>query len=184
MAGTEQEPPNNQSGVVGGLLVNYAVTCYPWDGSTLDVNGNALPTFAEAALAIALTGASTAIDVGTGNIPDNTPAAGFLRVQRDSDSNLDLIEYSAHDSDKVYTLVGTAPGAANIGNTVMRAFIDEVVTVGTQLSYTALFGPADTGVVINAKNGEALNGPIKPAVATAIFGSGGFSVTLSPEDDS
>ena len=184
LAGAEQEPPNNQSGVVGGLLVNYAVTCYPWDGSTLDVNGNALPTFAEATLAIALTGASTTIDVGTGNIPDNTPAAGFLRVERDSDSNLDLIEYSSHDSDKEYTIVGTAPGAANIGNTVMRAFIDEVVTAGTQLSYTALFGPSDTGVVINAKNGEALNGPIKPAVATAIFGSGGFSVTLSPEDDS
>ena len=184
LAGNEQEPPNNQSGVVGGLLVNYAVTCYPWNGVALDVNGNALPTFAEATLAIALTGASTTLDVGTGNIPDNTPASGFLRVERDSDSNLDLIEYSSHDSDKEYTLVGTAPSVAGIGNTVMRAFIDEVVTAGTQLSYTALFGPSDTGVVINAKNGEALNGPIKPAVATAIFGSGGFSVTLSPEDDS
>ncbi len=183
LAGVVQEPPNNQSGVVGGLKINYAVTVYPWDGSTLDVNGNAEPDFDEATLAIALTGASTAIDVGTGNIPDNTPAAGFLRVERDSDNNLDLIEYSAHDGDKEYTLVGTAPSIASIGNTVMRALLDEVVISGTQLSYTALFGPGNTQVVINAKNGEVLNGPIKPAVATAIFGPGGFSVTLSPEDD-
>jgi len=95
------------------LKINYAVTCYPWDG------------------------------VGTGNIPDNTPSNGNLRVQRDSDGNLDLIPYSAHDGDEIFTLVGTAPSTASIANTTMRAFIDTVVIAGTSLSFTALFGTGD-----------------------------------------
>lgn len=178
---TDQEPPNNQQGVVAGLEIGDVVTCYPWDGASTDSNGDALPTYAETTLDVALVaGVTTTVDVGT--IPDNTPASGYLRIERDSDGNFDLVEYASYTG-SVYTLVGTAPSAAAIGNNVMRAFIDAEVASGTSLSYTAVKGATSTQVAISVKNGGTLNGPIKPYPTTATFGSGGFSVTASRISD-
>ena len=178
-----QEPPNNQQGIVSGLEISDVVTCYPWDGVSFDVNGDAEPDYNEGALATALTTASTQVDVGVGNIPDNTPQLGFLRVERDSDNNMDLIEYDSHDGSRYYEIVGTAPSAANVGNDVMRALIDKEVVTGTQLSYTAVKGATDTKVAIAVKNGGTLNGPIKPYPTTATFGSSGFLVSASRISD-
>ena len=179
-----QAPPNNQQGVVDGLLVGDVVTVYPWDGATYDTNGDAEPYFTEQALSVALTaGVSTVVNVGTGNIPDNTPQAGYLRIERDSDGQYDLVEYSSHDGDDEYTLVGTAPSNAAISNNVFRALIDEEVVSGTSLSYTAVKGASNTQVTIQVKNGGTLNGPIKPYPTTATFGAGGFSVTASRISD-
>lgn len=167
-------PPNNQTGEVTSLVVGDRVSVYPWDGSTLDVNGDAEPDFNEMTLATALSaGVSTVVDVGTGNIPDNTPSSGFLRIERDSDNNLDLVEYSSQDGDDEFTLVGTAPSAAAISNTVMRAFIDKVAASTTE-SYTAQFGPGNTQVAITVRRGGV--NPIKTFKTTATFGSAGFSV--------
>lgn len=183
-ADVTQSPPNNQQGVVGGLLVGDAVTVYPWDGSTYDTNGDAAPYYTEQALATALTGGvSASVDVGTGNIPDNTPQSGYLRIERDSDGQYDLVEYSAHNGDDTYTLVGTAPNDAGIGNNVMRALIDAVVASGTSLSYTAVKGAGNTQVTIQVRNGSTQNGPIKPYPTTATFGDSGFSVTASRISD-
>lgn len=185
LLGATQEPPNNQTGAVTGIKEGDAVTCYPWNGVAVDVNGDALPTFDEMTLGTALTTASTQINVGAGNIPTNTPSTGFLRVERDSDSNLDLIEYSAHDGDAIFTLVGTAPSVASLANTVMRALIDETAGVGiTSLSFTAVYGAPAMDVAITVKNGSATNGPIKPYPTTANFGTGGFSVGATRTDDS
>lgn len=186
LLGGIQEPPNNQTGAVTGLKLGDTVTVYPWDGSTYDVLGNAEPSFSEATLAVALVaGVTTTIDVGTGNIPDNTPASGLLRVERDSDSNLDLIEYASHDGDGVYTLVGTAPSAAAIGNTVMRALIDKEMTADGTASYTAVKGATSTQVAIVVQNGytAAKNGPIKPYPTTATFGPTGFSAGATRTSD-
>lgn len=181
LLGATQEPPNNQTGLVTGLKEGDAITCYPWDGAATDVNGDALPTFGEMVVTnTALTTASTQIDVGTGNIPNNTPSAGFLRVERNSDNNLDLIEYSAHDGDAIFTLVGTAPSAAALANTVMRALIDETVPVATTTaSFTAVYGAPAMSVALVVRNGGVVNGPIKPGPATSSFGTGGFSVGAS-----
>lgn len=176
-----QEPPNNQQGIVSSLEVGDVVTCYPWDGTSYDLNGNAEPDYNETALTTALVaGVSTTAIVGA--IPDNTPTAGFLRIERDSDNNMDLVEYSSY-SGVTYTLVGTAPSNANVGNDVMRALIDEEVLSGTQLSYTAVKGAGDTKVAIVVKNGGSLNGPIKPYPTTANFGSSGFLVSASRISD-
>lgn len=171
-----QEPPNNQTGKVTGLEIGDTVTIYPWDGAATDVNGDAEPDFNEALLTAALvSGVSTTAVVDA--IPDNTPAAGFLRIERDSDNNLDLIEYASYTG-LTYTLVGTAPSAAAIGNTAMRAFVDEEATVAGNLSFTSVYGPGNTQVAIVVKNGysAAKNGPIKPFPATATFGTTGFEV--------
>lgn len=167
-------PPDNRSGTVTNLVIGDYVTIYPWDGVATDINGDAEPNFDEMALTVALTaGVSTSVVVGPGNIPANTPSAGFLRVERDSDNNYDLLEYSAFDNGTgTFTLVGTAPSTATIGNFVFRGLIDAVVTSGTQISYTAQFTVANS-VAITVRRGGSPN-PIKTFKTTASFG--GFSV--------
>jgi len=184
LAGTAQEPPNNQTGKVTKLEIGDTVTIYPWNGAATDANGDALPTFAETTLTTALI-ASTSTEVVVAAIPDNTPSSGFLRIERDSDGNYDLLEYSSYDT-LTYTLVGTAPSAAGIGNNVMRAFVDKEVTSGTEVSYTAVKGAGSTDVAIVVKNGYSSdkNGPIKPFPATATFGSTGFEVGAVRNSDS
>jgi hypothetical protein len=183
LLGVNQSPPNNQQGQVTGLKLGDTVTVYPWDGVSLDVNGNALPTYAEATLTTALVaGVSTTAVVSA--IPDNTPASGFLRIQRDSDNNFDLVEYSSY-SGLTYTLVGTAPSNAAIGNNVMRAFIDQEMIADGTASYTAVKGASNTSVAIRVSNGytAAKNGPIKPYPTTAVFGANGFSVGATRTSD-
>lgn len=179
LLGVTQEPPNNQDGDVTDLKHYDTVTVYPWDGTSTDVNGDAEPNYDEMALAVALvSGVSTVVDVGTGNIPDNTPQAGYLRIERDSDNNYDLVEYSAHDGDDEFTLVGTAPSAAAISNNVMRALIDEEMTADGTATYQAVKGASNTQVAITVKNGYTAlrNGPIKVFKTTGTFGATGFSV--------
>ncbi len=178
-----QGVPDNQQGVVGGLEQGDVVTAYPWDNSTLDANGDREPYYAEATLTVALVaGVTTSATVSA--IPDNTPASGFLRIERDSDSNLELVEYSSFTG-LVYTLVGTSPVTAAISNTVMRALIDEEVTVPgpTSLSYTAIKGASTTPMAIKVRNGSTLNGPIKPNPINATFGATGFNVTATRTSD-
>lgn len=182
LAGVAQEPPNNQSGSVTSLKAYDTVTCYPWDGTSYDAVGDPEPNYDETTLTTALTVASTEVEVGS--IPDNTPATGFLRIERDSDGNLDLVEYDSY-SGLIYQIVGTAPSAAAIGNTVMRALIDEEMTVDGSASYTAVKGAGNTQTVVKVQNGysSGQNGPIKPSVSTPIFGSAGFSVGASRISD-
>ena len=169
-----QAPPNNQTGTVTGGEAGDYLTVYPWDGSTLDVNGKPEPDFDETQLNGALTGASTSVVVDA--IPVNTPAAGFLRVERDSDGEYDLVEYVSWTG-LTYTLGGstpTMPSAAYAdGNNVMRAFIDRVwTTTGVPETYQAV----QTGtnqVAITLLNGGV--GPIKPFKGDATFGTTGFN---------
>lgn len=178
-AGVAQAPPNNQQGTVTGLKIGDTVTVYPWDGSTLDINGDAEPNFNEMLLATALVaGVTTVVNVGTGNIPSGTPASGYLRIERDSDGNYDLVQYSSHDGDDQFTLVGTAPSAAAIGNDVMRALIDTEAVADGSTSYTAVYVATAVPVSITVKNGysSAKNGPIKVFKTTSTWAAAGFSV--------
>lgn len=172
---TQQEPPNNQQGRVTGLKLGDTVTVYPWDGVTTDVNGDSEPDYNEATIATsAITAGSTSIEVTS--IPDNTPAAGLLRVERDSDGNMELIEYASWTGN-TYTLVGTAGIAAAIGNNVMRAFLDEEMIADGTATYTSVYGPGDTQTVVTVLNGYTAvkNGPIKVFKASPTFGSTGFT---------
>lgn len=174
----QQEPPNNQTGEVTDLKAGDTVTCYPWDGVTEDDNGDPVPDFDEATVATTALIADTSTEIEVSTIPDNTPASGYLRVERDSDSNYDLVEYSSWTG-STYTLVGTAPSAAAVGNNVMRAFIDEEMTTDGTASYQAVKHAVNTTqTTVTVKNGytSAKNGPIKVFKAKPIFGSTGFSV--------
>jgi len=175
LLGVTISPPDNRAGTVTNLVIGDYVTVYPWDGAATDVNGDAEPNFNEMVTTATVTGGvSTTVVVGAGNIPNNTPAAGFLRLERDSDGNYDLLEYSSFtNTTGTFTLVGTAPNTATIGNNLFRGLIDEVVTAGTQLSYSAQYiGPGEQ-VAITVRRGGSPN-PIKTFKTTSTFGA--FSV--------
>ena len=180
--GGTQNPPNNQSGVVANLVAGDYVTVFPWDGTSTDINGEAEPDFDQMSLAAALTsGVSTSIDVGTGNIPDNTPQVGTVRVLDNATSQYVRIPYTSHNSDDTFTIDatfngGTSPINASISNNAFVGYIDQIST-GTQESYTAVFGPSSQQVAITARRGGA--GAIKTAKTTSTFGSAGFSVNVT-----
>lgn len=180
LLGATQQPPNNQVGLVTGVAIGDSLAVYPYDGASLDINGDPEPDFDEMQLATALTaGVSTIVDVGTGNIPVNTPATGFLRIQRDSDGQYDLVPYASHDGDGEFTLVGTAPSAASISNNVFRAFIDKVTT-STSESYTAVQTGTNQVTIINRRGGV---NPIKTFKGTATFGTAGFTAAVQRISD-
>jgi hypothetical protein len=168
-----QQPPNNQTGTVTDGEAGDYITVYPWDGAATDVNGKPEPTFDETTLDGAHTSASTTVTVLA--IPVNTPADGFLRVQRDSDLEYDLVEYVSR-AGLVYTLGGSTPtlpsAAYASGRNVFRALIDKVwATTGVPESYTAVQTGTEQ-VAITLLNGGV--GPIKPFKGNATFGTAGF----------
>lgn len=179
LLGNAIAPPDNRSGSVTNLSVGDYVTVYPWDGVAVDVNGDAEPNFNEMTITAGVTGGvSTSVVVGAGNIPANTPAAGFLRLERDSDGNYDLLEYSAWtNTTGTFTLVGTAPNTATIGNNVFRALIDRVATAASH-SYTATYTvPNDVAVTVR-RGGVS---PIKTFKTTAQFGAFSISTIRTPD---
>jgi len=185
LTGATQQPPNNQQGIVTQGVIGDYLAVYPWDGATLDTNGDPSPTVDEMLLAVALVAGVTAtVDVGAGNIPANTPAAGFLRVERDSDSEYDLLEYTSHDGDAVFTLGGstpTAPSAAAIGNNVFRALVDKIWTAtGTPESYTAVQTSTNQVAIILQRGGVS---PIVPFRGSATFGAAGFTAAVQRISD-
>ena len=178
---TTISPPDNRSGSVTNLVSGDYVTVYPWDGAATDVNGDAEPNFNEMVTTATVTGGvSTTVVVGASNIPANTPAAGFIRLQRDSDGNYDLLEYSSFDNGTgTFTLVGTAPNTATIGNNVFRALIDKQ-TVLTSESYTATFSGGGEQVAVTVRRGGSPN-PIKTFKTTATFGAFSISTIRTPD---
>jgi hypothetical protein len=186
LLGAEQSPPDNQQGVATGLVATETrIGMYPYDGVSTDVNGDPEPDFDEMAVTnTALTqGVSTAVDVGTGNIPNNTPATGSLRIERNAGDGggYFLWAYSAHDGDDGFTMVGTAPWSANIGNNVMRALVDKVAAA-TSESFTAPYTAPPMEVVIIAKQGGGTTAR-QPVFQTATFGATGFSSGVNLIDD-
>lgn len=184
LLGVSQNPPNNQQGQVTGVEANMFITALPWDGTTLDPVGDPEPNFDEMGLTATVSSGSTTVVVGASNIPDNTPSAGFLLVERDSDAEYALLEYTSFDnSTGTFTLGGTTPTAgiaAAISNNAMRALIYQVAGA-TSISYTAVVGVSEQ-VYITARRGGTAT-PIQVAKATATFGATGFLVNLQPIDD-
>ena len=172
-------PPDNRSGTVTNLSIGDYVTVYPWDGTTTDVNGDAEPDFNEMVATTTITGGvSTSVVVGAGNIPANTPAAGYIRVERDSDGNYDLLEYSAWtNTTGTFTLVGTATNTCTTPFNVFRALIDRVATA-TSHSYTATY-TTPNDVAVTVRRGGVT--PIKTFKTTAEFGAFSISTIRTPD---
>ncbi len=180
LLGVTQGVPNNQSGVVSGLVIGDRLEIYPWDGVTVDLNGQAVPDFDQLSLSTTLNGAAET-SVVVASIPDNTPSTGWLRITLDSGVRR-LVAYTSF-SGSTFTIPATdfTGGIATSGNDVMIGYIAKDAT-GTQESYTAIYGGTPNDVVVIVRRGD--NQPIVPARATPTFGATGFSVGINRLDDS
>jgi len=176
-------PPDNRTGEVTNLVAGDRVTVYPWDGVSTDVNGEAAPDTDEMTTTALVTGGvSTTAVVGAGNIPNNTPAAGFLRLERDSDGNYDLLEYSSWtNTTGTFTLVGTAPNTATNPANLMRAFIDKAHVSGGTESYTATYTGPGQAVAITVRRGGSPS-PIKTFKTTTTFGAFSVQTVRTPDE--
>ncbi|MCP4482399.1 MAG: hypothetical protein GY817_06425 [bacterium] len=175
-----QGVPDNQTGEVTGVAIGDRVTCYPWDGIELDVNGDAVPTFDQMTLSTDLTGAAeTAVVVNA--IPDNTPPTGQLRTTTNGGIRR-LVSYTGF-AGSTFTIPSTdfSGDDASISNGVMIAYLDKDAEATTE-SYTAIKGAGNTQVTVTVRKGDGA--PIVPFKSNPIFGATGFSVAAQRADDS
>jgi hypothetical protein len=185
----QQGVPNNQQGVVGNLRAGDRVTVYPWDGSTVDANGDAVPNTAQLAINGTLNTSGVTTIVVT-SIPDNTPQVAWLRITNDEGLVI-LIKYESHNGTTTFTIDTTdwpagydfsgtgVNDSVTTANDAMIGYLDVTETVGTDgapgsESYTAVKGAGTTQVTVTVRRGSA--GPIVPFKSNPVFGTTGFSV--------
>lgn len=184
----QQGVPDNQQGVVGNLRAGDEVTVYPWDGSTLDPNGDAVPEVDQLAVGTTLSGAAETELVISGAIPDNTPQVAWLRIVSDAGISR-RVAYSSHDGTDTFTFTAAEDFSgdnATAANDAMIGYIDFTETVGTDgspgsESYTAVKGAGTTQVTATVRRGS--NSPIVPFKSNPIFGVTGFNVSAGRISD-
>lgn len=176
LLGAEQQPPNNQSGTVNTASGN-TITAYPYDGSSTDAVGDPEPDFDFLTLASGLTGASVTSVQANASIPSWVPSSGKLRVSLNSGLRK-LVNFTSYSGD-TFTVGATdfSSDNADSGNGLMPAGMDGV----DDNSFTGVYS-SDQQFVIKVTNGSGAT-PKQPSITTATFGSGGFSVNVTLQDD-
>ena len=153
LAGNAVTPPDVVSVTIGNLFKG-SVTLYPWDGSTVDSDGNPVYNPSQMTLTTALTGAAvTSVVVNV--VPDNTPDTGFIRIELDS-GNSKLVAYTAVDTGTdTYTIGSTdfSGDNASISNGAWNAYLDTTLnnlTAGVE-SFTYTYG-SDVKAVLEVRD--------------------------------
>lgn len=163
--------PNNVVFSVNGLAASEdRVLVAPWDGTTLDAEGNPAIDTDQLSLNATQSGAITSVVVAE-VIPSDTPATGVIRVQLD-DGSYQRIEYTAYTG-STFTVSTTLTGTATAANNVWIAYID-ADAVSTSLSFTSVF-LSNRNLVIRVRDGGA--SPIKEFIQSGVLGSNNTSVT-------
>ncbi len=169
-------PPNTVTFTLGGLTSgNSRVLIGPKDvGNDFD--------FDQMTLATALTtGTETTVDVGSGNIPANTPATGTLRITLDDD-RIRLVSYTSQDGDDEFTIPSTdfsGGNSAAISQPVMVSYIDKVAGA-TEESYTTVYTSGPQSLFIRVRDAVA---PYKTFEVAGSLGPNGGSATAISIDD-
>ena len=172
LVGATQTPPNNVTFSLAGLIAGEdriligpkdTGNDFKWDEMTLGVTLN--------------TTARTIVNVGAGNIPNDAPSTGVLRITLD-DGRIRRIPYLSHDGDDEFTIASTDftdPLDATAANGVMLAFIDKLAT-GTPEEFTLQFD-ATRSLWIRVRDGGGT--PIKTYESEGSLGSSGGSAVAS-----
>ena len=181
----QQGVPNNQTGTVTNLVIGDYVTVYPWDGSTVDANGDAVPDYDQMVTATTILNGAAVTTIEVNSIPDNTPQDAWLRVTND-EGLVVRIPYTSWTGN-TFTLTAAYDFSGSglndsvaIGNNVMIGYLDLVAT-GVQESYTAVKGAGNTQLAVTVRRGD--NGPIVPFKTNPTFGASGFSVSTGRISD-
>ena len=171
-------PPNNVTFSVLGLVSGDRVLVTNDESSGID--------FDQMTLQEALNGgAETTVNVGTGNIPADTPSAGapagtirietndgrYIRLPYDSYNTTHFTLNSSHDF--------SGSDEANATNNVFISYIDLAATSNTE-SYTTVYD-AERTLFVRVRDGGA--SPIKTFETTGTLGSSGGSSTAIRTSD-
>jgi len=160
-------PPNYQQGVVTNLTAGeFYVLVAPSTGS-----GSTTIQFDQLSVSGSHSSTDTTLTVSTA-IPADTPASGYIRVQKASGSaDYAKVQYTSW-SGSTFTLAAQLGFALAGGENVFVAYLDTLASA-TSESFTAVY-TADRPMVVRVRDGGAT--PIKPFETPATFTSTGFSV--------
>lgn len=190
LTNTSVNPPNNVNFTVGGLVSGEdRVLVAPWDGVTLDPEGNPAIQEWQLRLDTALTTDDvTTVTITGATIPSDTPSAGTIRVV-DNDGFDRLLEFSGY-TNNVFELVAPGdqpePGQedfasvnADAGNNVYVTYIDVLADASTE-TFTAVYD-TDRDLIVLVRDGGVT--PIKQFITSATFSSSDTTVTAIRTSD-
>ena len=177
LTGAANNAPNNvQFDVIGLNITGTAdyVLVGPDSAGSLNT--------AQMTLAVTLSGATeTQVNVGTGNIPVDTPATGTIRVERDS-GEFTRHAYTAIDGTHTFFTIASTDfstdNATLTTNDVFVSYIDKVATATTE-SFNTVFNATRALRVIVRNGGVTGPNPIVPIDVAGSLGSGGGATTIS-----
>lgn len=178
--GVTNTPPNLVTFTVGGLVSGEdRVLVAPWDGVTLDAEGNPDIDKNQMVTNAGYSGAAVTELVMTTAIPSDTPGTGGIRVALTSGKFLELDYLSFTGS--TFTIASTDFSSDPIlsGAEVWIAYIDELAS-GTTASFQSLYS-SDRGLVVICRDGGGT--PIKQFISSATLSSTGGSVTVIRTSD-
>jgi hypothetical protein len=173
-------PPNYVTFTVSGLVAGEdRVLVTPWDGSTLDPEGNPAIDKDQLSLNTTLNGAAETAVVTTTAIPVDTPETGTIRIELD-DGNEIRVEYTSYTG-STYTIVSTDFSTINAtaGNNVYNSYIDDLAA-GTSIAFTTIYN-IDRNLVVLCRDGGVT--PIKQFISPSVLGSAGGSVSVIRTSD-
>lgn len=178
-------PPNTVTFTVAGLVSGEdRVFVAPWDGTSVDGQGNPVPEIDQLELDTALTGASESSVVVTSTIPSDTPSSGTIRVVNDDGYEVRLA-YSSWSGD-TFTLSGTYDFSGNneteqasSGSDVYITYIDKLASGSTE-SFTVIYN-SNRNLVVRVRDGGVT--PIKTFITSAVLTTAGGSVTAIRTSD-
>jgi hypothetical protein len=175
LSNTQITPPNNVTFTVSGLVSGEdRVLVTNDDSGAIDFDQMTLGTTLSG-------GTETTVNVGTGNIPDDTPSSGILRIELD-DGSYRRVAFTSQDGDDEFTIGSTDFTGANeatAGNNVFIAYIDELAS-GTTATFTTVYD-TDRTLFVRIRDGGTT--PIKTFESTGVLGSSGGSATAIRTSD-
>jgi hypothetical protein len=181
LTGTTYSPPNFVTFSVGGLVSGEdRVLVGPWDGISVDNEGNPAVDIDQLTLNTTLSGATETAVVVTTAIPGDTPNSGTIRIELDSG----LYRLQAYSSwtGSTFTIPSTDYSGANQAtatNNVWISYLDKLAAAATE-SFTGVYG-SDRNLVVKVRDGGGT--PIKEFISSAVLGSAGGSVTAIRTSD-
>jgi len=164
---------NGTTAGVGNLLVG------PWDGSTLDVQGNPEIDWDQMALFANQTGSSVTSLQMQATIPLDTPSSGTIRVTLNSGLRL-RVDYSSYTGD-TFTITSTdfSTDNADAGNGVVVTYIDRVPTA-TNEGFNSAYQSDRNLIILHRDGGVSLE---KEVIVDSVLEISGGSITLVRASD-
>ncbi len=178
--GTTNTPPNLVTYQVGGLVSGEdRVLVGPWDGTSVDNEGNPAIDKNQLLTNAGYSGATVTSIVTSTSIPADTPATGVIRIETTT-GKYQRVPYTSWTG-STFTITSTDFSGDIIpsGADLWIAYIDELAS-GTTASFQTLFN-ADRDLVIISRDGGA--SPTKQFISAGSLGVNGGSATIIRTSD-